>query len=53
VEINTLPRQSSLDISLEGLPPDNNGKGKEFERVAKWYLETSPEYASKFENIWL
>ena len=53
MKTNTPIHRSSLDILLERLPPDTNGKGKEFEQVAKWYLEISPEYGGRFENIWL
>ena len=53
METNISIDHSSLDFLLDSLPPDNNGKGKRFEQVAKWYLETSPEYATKFENVWL
>ena len=37
---------SSLDGLLERLPPEPHLRGEEFERAAKWFLETDPGYAS-------
>ncbi len=39
---------------LLGTPsPDPNTKGREFELLARWYLENEPEYASIVEQVWL
>ena len=36
---------SSLDGLLERLPPEPHPRGEEFERAAKWFLETDLGYA--------
>jgi len=43
----------SLDAFLERLSPEPHLRGKEFERAAKWFLETDPAYASELEEVWL
>ena len=48
-----LDHTSSLDGLLERLPSDPQLRGKEFERVTKWFLETDPAYASELREIWL
>jgi len=44
---------SSLDGLLERLPPEPHLRGEEFERAAKWFLETDPGYASYPRYVWL
>jgi len=44
---------SSLDGLLERLPPESHLRGEEFERAAKWFLETDPGYASQPRDVWL
>jgi superfamily II DNA or RNA helicase len=44
---------SSLDALLERLSPEAHLRGKEFERAAKWFLETDPAYASELQEVWL
>jgi len=48
-----LDHTSSLDGLLKRLPSDPQLRGKEFERVTKWFLETDPAYASELREIWL
>lgn len=48
-----LHRTSSLDGLLERLPPDPRLRGKEFERVTKWFLEADPGYAWELKQVWL
>src|SRR5579884_786843 len=38
---------------FEQLDPDDNIRGKQFERVCKWYLEHDPFYASQLARVWL
>jgi predicted helicase len=35
------------------LDPDDNIRGKQFERICKWYLEHDPFYASQLARVWL
>ena len=44
---------SSLDGLLERLPPEPHLRGGEFERAAKWFLETDPGYVSELREVWL
>ena len=38
---------------FEQLDPDDNVRGKQFERICKWYLEHDPFYASQLARVWL
>ena len=38
---------------LDALAPDPVVRGREFERVRKWYLEHAPEYRSQLRHVWL
>jgi superfamily II DNA or RNA helicase len=38
---------------LKTFSPDSQIRGKQFEKLCKWYLETSPIYKSKLEKVWL
>jgi superfamily II DNA or RNA helicase len=38
---------------FEQLDPDDNIRGKQFERICKWYLEHDPFYASQLARVWL
>lgn len=49
---NTLSHQDSLDTLLALLPSDPNARGKEFEKVAQWFLKEDPEYSHKFRQVW-
>ncbi len=49
---NTATHQDSLDALLDRLPSDPNARGKEFEKVAQWFLKEDPEYSNKFRNVW-
>ena len=44
---------STLDELLSCLPSDPNLRGKAFEKVAKWFLQTDPAYASELSEVWL
>ena len=35
------------------LSPDVHKRGKQFERVCKWLLETDPRYANRLSKVWL
>jgi superfamily II DNA or RNA helicase len=38
---------------FEQLDPDENVRGKQFERICKWYLEHDPVYAGQLTRVWL
>ncbi len=38
---------------FEQLDLDDNIRGKQFERICKWYLENDPFYASQLAHVWL
>jgi predicted helicase len=38
---------------FERLDPDANVRGKQFERICKWYLEHDETYASQLTRVWL
>ena len=48
-----LNHTNSLDALPERLSPEPHLRGKEFERAAKWFLETDPAYASELREVWL
>jgi hypothetical protein len=48
-----LHHTSSLDGLLERLSPEPDVRGEEFERGAKWFLETDPAYATELRGVWL
>ena len=33
--------------------PEEHARGKAFERICKWFLQTDPLYASRFKQVWL
>jgi len=35
------------------LSPDVHKRGKQFERVCKWLLETDPRYVNRLSKVWL
>ena len=43
-------RQLLSDIALI---PDNDRRGKTFERAVKWLLENAPETRNQFKKVWL
>lgn len=43
----------SLTSLLNALHPDQRKRGREFERICKWYLESEPRYADQLCNVWL
>ena len=43
----------SLAALLAKLDPDPDKRGREFERVCRWYLTNAPEYRGRFRRIWL
>ena len=38
---------------LSTLSNDQNARGREFEKIAKWYFENDPIWKSKILNVWL
>ena len=38
---------------FEQLDPDDNIRGKQFERICKWYLQHDPVYAGQLTHVWL
>ena len=38
---------------FEQLDSDDNVRGKQFERISKWYLEHDPVYAGQLTQVWL
>jgi superfamily II DNA or RNA helicase len=38
---------------FDQLNPDDNVRGKQFERICKWYLEHDPFYADQLTRVWL
>jgi superfamily II DNA or RNA helicase len=37
----------------ERFSDDEDKRGKQFERVCKWFLETDPRYSDRLVNVWL
>ena len=35
------------------LSPDKHRRGRQFERVCKWFLENDPEYKREIRRVWL
>ena len=35
------------------LPADPHERGKQFEQVCKWFLETDPRYSNRLAKVWL
>jgi len=44
---------SSFQTLLNSLALDSNIKGKQFEIIAKWFLENDPEWQAKVSQVWL
>ena len=38
---------------LESFDADNNRRGKQWEHVCKWFLETDPVYRDRVKKVWL
>jgi len=38
---------------LNSLSSDSNLKGKQFEIIAKWFLENDPEWQAQLSQVWL
>ena len=43
---------NDLASLINRLDPDPQVRGKQFEPVAKWFFENSPEYSSKIKKVW-
>jgi superfamily II DNA or RNA helicase len=43
----------SLDALLAQLDPRPDRRGRQFERICKWYLQTAPEYRTQVRQVWL
>ncbi len=44
---------AALADLLRELDPDRDRRGKQFERICKWYLEHDPVYAGQLTRVWL
>jgi len=42
-----------LNQLLGSFSKDNHARGKQFEVLCKWMLETDPVYTNKLEKVWL
>ena len=47
-----MPSFSEFEDLLRERYPDHNRHGTEFERVAKWMLETHPMYVAQLRRVW-
>ncbi len=47
-----LPSVPLADL-LQQLDPRPDIRGRQFERICKWYLRSAPEYRRKFRKVWL
>ena len=43
---------SILDL-FRKLSPDEHRRGRQFERICKWFLENDPEYKREIKRVWL
>lgn len=43
----------SLTKLLDRLSPDERRRGRQFERICKWFLENDPEYKRVVKRVWL
>lgn len=43
----------TLGELLAGLDPDSHKRGREFERICKWYLTNDPVYRHDLQHVWL
>ena len=39
--------------ALVGAFPDEHARGKQFERICKWFLETDARFVARLEEVWL
>ncbi len=44
---------NTLTALINQLSPDKNVKGKQFERLCKWYLQNDPVYSHELKHVWL
>lgn len=44
---------ADLSGLLENLSPDANVRGRQFERVCRWYLLHDPGYRAQIKKVWL
>ncbi|MCX7066707.1 MAG: Helicase associated domain protein [Methylococcales bacterium] len=44
---------SSFQTLLNSLSPDSNTKGKQFEKITKWFLENDPVWKAQIDKVWL
>ena len=43
----------SFSVLLSSLSPDPLTRGKQFERLVKWWLKQDPIWSRKIKNVWL
>ncbi len=44
---------ASLERLLSVLDPANHIRGRQFERICKWYLQHAPEHRGELRHVWL
>ena len=47
------PLVGEFDQLFANLDPDPRVRGKQFERICKWYLENDPTYVERLRHVWL
>ena len=43
----------NFELLLHSLPIEPNSKGKEYVKLAEWYLENEPRMWSVIEKVWM
>lgn len=44
---------ATLERLLSALSAEDNRRGHEFERIAKWFLENDPVQKAQYKRVWL
>jgi hypothetical protein len=44
---------ATLSELLSKLDPKEQVRGRQFERICKWYLLNAPEYRARLRKVWL
>ena len=44
---------ASFPELFRSLSPDEHRRGREFERICKWFLEHDPQYRRLIKRVWL
>ena len=48
-----MPEEVGLDALLAQLDPHPGARGRQFERLCRWFLLNAPEYRGRFRRVWL